>query len=119
MRNELTNEPRFYSLARQNTYHICDIFRHGGVENGSFYTEVVNIGIGTASTGVSDGLDYRCGGLCDLTALFLKKEKGVPISVEMVPRVPVKCRYVRLTNSSNLTGIGMWSEGVLTIDLPV
>ena len=40
------------------------------------------------------------------------------MSVEMAPRVPVKSRYARFTISSNLTVVGIWSEGIPTIDLP-
>lgn len=91
-----------------------------GVKIGGFDTEMADIGIGTTSTDASNGLDYRCSGLCDLRARVLeRKNVAVPIGVEMVPRVSVKCRYVRLTHSSNLTIIRMWSEGVLAIDLPV
>lgn len=67
-----------------------------GVKIGRFDSEVIDIRIGTALTvDVSNRVDYRCSGLCDLGEVVLQsKKRWVPIGVEMVLRVSVKCRYI-------------------------
>ena len=118
---ELIIGPRCHWTVRQNIYLIYDISRYRGVKMETVVPRwstsqsvphwrafpknlITVVVVCVTSRWVLAGTVY---------------EIWVPMSVEMAPRVSVKSRCARYTNLFNLICIGMGSEGVPSIDLPV